>query len=60
MKKILILLFGVIAYFTLLIAFLYAIFIAVKFFEERDLIRSHGQDYLEYKKRVPMFVPFTK
>lgn len=33
--------------------------IAVKFFEERDLKKAIGQEYIDYQKRVPMFVPFT-
>lgn len=36
------------------------ILVAVAFFEERDLIKTHGKDYLAYKKKVPMLVPFTK
>lgn len=27
------------------------------FFEERDLIRKYGQSYLEYRNRVPAFIP---
>lgn len=27
------------------------------FFEERDLVKAHGQDYLNYRKQVPMLVP---
>lgn len=34
--------------------------IAVKFFEERDLKKALGQAYIDYQKKVPMFVPFTK
>ena len=26
-------------------------------FEERDLVREHGQTYEEYRKSVPMLVP---
>lgn len=28
------------------------------FFEERDLVRTYGQTYLDYRKRVPMLLPF--
>ena len=35
------------------------ILIAVQF-EERDLILEHGDDYVEYRRTTPAFIPFTK
>jgi protein-S-isoprenylcysteine O-methyltransferase Ste14 len=29
-------------------------------FEERDLVREHGDTYEEYRRTVPMLVPFTR
>lgn len=36
------------------------IFIAVKYLEERDLIKIHGKEYAAYQKSTPMLIPFTK
>jgi protein-S-isoprenylcysteine O-methyltransferase Ste14 len=35
------------------------ILVAIQF-EERDLVRAHGQDYEEYRHRVPMLIPFLR
>lgn len=34
------------------------ILVAIQF-EERDLINIHGKDYVDYRRQVPMLVPFT-
>lgn len=35
-------------------------FVVGTIFEERDLVKEFGKLYLEYKKRTPMLIPFTK
>jgi methanethiol S-methyltransferase len=35
------------------------ILIAIQF-EERDLVEEHGEDYEDYRRSVPMLVPFSK
>lgn len=45
----------------LLLNFLFTIYaILGTVFEERDLVRKYGAEYLEYKNQVPAFVPFWK
>src|SRR5262252_6801971 len=34
------------------------VLVAIRF-EERDLIRDHGERYKEYRRAVPMLIPFT-
>jgi protein-S-isoprenylcysteine O-methyltransferase Ste14 len=36
------------------------ILIAVKFLEEKDLKKALGTTYIDYQKKVPMIIPFTK
>jgi protein-S-isoprenylcysteine O-methyltransferase Ste14 len=35
------------------------ILLAIRF-EERDMVREHGDDYERYRRSVPMLVPFTR
>lgn len=35
------------------------ILVAIRF-EERDLLKVHGQDYADYRDRVPMLIPFKR
>lgn len=36
------------------------ILIAVKFLEEKDLVKMIGKEYEDYQKEVPMIIPFVK
>lgn len=36
------------------------IFIAVKYLEERDLLKIHGEEYASYQKSTAMIIPFMK
>ncbi|HCE54155.1 MAG: hypothetical protein APF83_02810 [Lutibacter sp. BRH_c52] len=36
------------------------ILIAVKYLEERDLLKIHREEYLAYQKSTPMIIPFMK
>jgi len=34
--------------------------VAIKFFEERDLVRRFGAEYESYRKRVSMLIPLSR
>jgi protein-S-isoprenylcysteine O-methyltransferase Ste14 len=36
------------------------ILIAVKYLEERDLVKMHGEAYKAYQKKTAMIIPFLK
>jgi len=36
------------------------ILVAVKYLEERDLVRAYGDTYRDYQRRVPMLLPWPK
>jgi len=45
----------------LIFALIFTIYIFIGlYFEERDLIRTLGDDYISYRSRVPMIIPFIK
>ena len=45
----------------LIFALIFTIYIFIGlYFEERDLIKTLGDDYISYKSRVPMIIPFIK
>ena len=51
----------VMSYSQLMLAISFTIYIFIGlYYEERDLVASLGEDYEDYKKRVPKVIPFTK
>ncbi len=46
--------------FIILIIFLFLVIIYLKLTEEKRLYNDFGNDFIEYKKRVPMIFPFLK
>lgn len=45
------------AYSMIFLPILVTAFVIVSFYEEKNLIKAFGDEYLEYKKRVGMFIP---
>ena len=35
------------------------IYVAVKYFEEKDLVKSIGPEYIKYQQRVGMLLPYV-
>ncbi|MHA1752791.1 MAG: methyltransferase family protein [Candidatus Helarchaeota archaeon] len=50
--------FSFIVIFTLIYLFMIVIF--VKKIEEKEAIKKFGNDYIQYKKKVPSFIPHLK
>lgn len=55
-----VILIGSLSSFILLALLTSALFIYIKHIEEKELEMRFGQDYLEYKKRVPFIIPRRK
>ena len=54
------LLFGSLTVFTWAFIFLQACLVLIPFWEEPDLERRFGETYLEYKRKVPRWIPKLK
>jgi protein-S-isoprenylcysteine O-methyltransferase Ste14 len=52
--------FGVAAVFYWFVSFLLLNMIYLPFFEEPDLERRFGEEYVRYKKNVPRWIPLLK